>query len=304
MEEIKLHQFAEKLALLGYSKRTCNEYPKQVKQFALYLEDKEQVKSFYRINSAHIKGYQTYLQFAKVNSGKALALKTVCGILGAIKTFYQVMHREGLLETDLSIHVQLPIIRKRIPRNVPNTTEVVKLLDTVSSDKLIWIRDRAMIEFLYATGIRSEELRTIKVADYDMTEHKVFVTGKGSKDRIIPVGTWVAPFVHEYLQKCRPVFTRKNNPELLFVSVNGQMLSRSNLWYTVNKYAKQAGVQGVMPHGLRHACATHLLHNGADIRMVQELLGHRSLASTQIYTKVDIHTLQQAHSRFHPREKW
>jgi integrase/recombinase XerD len=117
-------------------------------------------------------------------------------------------------------------------------------------------------------------------------------------------GDRVEPYVSNYLENSRPKLLRKRTTDLLFVSRNGRQLNRNALWYLVQRYAKKAGVEHVMPHAYRHACATHLLHNGADIRIVQELLGHRSLASTQVYTRVDIHFLQQAHTKFHPRERW
>ena len=136
-----------------------------------------------------------------------------------------------------------------------------------------------------------------------MAENRLFITGKGAKDRIVPVGAWVAPYLQGYLEKARPLLVREPT-ELLFVSRNGRMLKRNSLWRIVDAYARKATIPRLMPHSLRHACATHLLHNGADIRIVQELLGHSSLASTQIYTRVEISLLHKAHSRCHPREQW
>jgi integrase/recombinase XerD len=304
MEIIRIHQFREKLELLGYSKRTALEYPRKIERFLRYVEAHEMIKSVVEITSEHINAYHTYLQFGKADKGRDLTIKTVCCNLGAIKVFYRIMHREGLLPYDLSEAIQLPLVRKHIPRNVPSVEDMQKILDAAEPLGNLAIRDRAMLEFLYATAIRSEELRIIRIGDYDISEHTVFITGKGSKDRIVPVGAWVEPYIVNYLEKSRPYLVGKKKTDLLFVSKNGCKLSKSNLWRVVKHYAEIAGVNNAMPHGFRHACATHLLQNGADIRIIQELLGHSTLASTQIYTRVDIHNLQQAHTKFHPRERW
>jgi integrase/recombinase XerD len=301
---LPLHQFAEQLELQNYGKRTVAEYPRKVAQCMEYLETHEQIKSIGDVTAGHLKGYHTYLQFTKKHKGKPLSTKSICGILGAIKTFYRVMASEKFIENDLSESIQLPIARKHIPRHVPGAEEVRRMLEAAEPVDALAIRDRAILEFLYATGIRSEELRTILVDDYDMTDRRVFVRGKGSQDRIVPVGAWVEPYVSDYLENSRPKLLRGKTTDLLFVSRNGCKLNRNALWYLVQRYAKKANVEHVMPHAFRHACATHLLHNGADIRIVQELLGHRSLASTQVYTRIDIHFLQQAHTKFHPRERW
>jgi integrase/recombinase XerD len=314
MDEIKLHQFAEKLELLHYSKRVVADYPATVRQFFEYLDEKESVERISDVRPEHITAYQTYLQFGKTGKGRRLSAKSIASRLGALKAFYRVMHREGLITTDLSEEIQLPVVRRHLPRHVPSAEEVRRILEAADVStpldnrpvNVLSIRDRAMLEFMYATAIRSEELRTIKLDDYDMAEHRVFIHGKGSKDRIVPVGPWVAPYVSRYLEESRPKLLRPSCEErgILFISKNGLPLNRNALWYMVQRYAKKAGAAHIMPHAFRHACATHLLHNGADIRIVQELLGHRSLASTQIYTKVDIHHLQQAHGKFHPRERW
>ena len=301
---LKLHQYAEQLELKSYSKRTVDEYPRMVGRCFAYLAENDHIRTVDEITELHLKEYHTYLQFTKKHKGKPLSTKTICGILGAIKTFYRIMSGEKLLENDLSESIQLPVARKRIPRNVPGIESLRKIIETAEPLNPLAMRDRAMLEFMYATGIRSEELRTIRLDDYDMTQKQVFVQGKGSQDRIVPVGGWVAPYVTDYLEKSRPKLLRREATDLLFISKNGRKLNRNSLWYLVNKYATKAGMEHINAHMFRHACATHLLRNGADIRIVQELLGHRSLASTQVYTRVDIHFLKMAHTKFHPRERW
>jgi site-specific recombinase XerD len=303
MEEIKLHQFAEKLALAGYLPRSIENYLSSMKPFVRFLDECESVRTWEAVTVEHLKAYQAHVQFAKINKGRCLSTVSVCCRLAAIKTFFHILHREGLLPVDLGEQLRLPMARKHLPRHVPSLGNVRALLEAAEPFTTLAIRDRAMLELLYATGIRSEELRTITVDNYDIHEHRLFITGKGAKDRIVPVGAWVAPYMRMYLEKSRPLLMRQPT-DLLFISRNGRKLNRNSLWRIVDAYAHKAGVPKTMPHSLRHACATHLLHNGADIRIVQELLGHNSLATTQVYTKVEIGQLHKAHSRCHPREQW
>jgi len=304
LEQIKLHQFAEKLELYGYARRTVAEYVACVAAFASYLDEKEGVRTWADVGEEHVKAFQAYIQFGKRAAGKPLSAKTVAGKLGALKVFYRIMHKEKLVARDLGESIRLPIARKRLPRHVPSQEDTLKLLAAAEPCNTLAVRDRAMLELLYATAIRSEELRTITIDDYDTAENRLFIRGKGAKDRIVPVGAWVMPYIEAYLEKSRPKLVRPHKPTtLMFLTNHGNPLARNELWYIVRKYAARAGIAPVMPHAIRHACATHLLHNGAGIRIVQELLGHSSLASTQIYTRVDITQLHRAHARFHPREQ-
>jgi integrase/recombinase XerD len=304
MEEMRLHQFAEKLALAGYARRTVGDYLAALRLFMRYLDEKEDVHRWEDVSPAHLKAYQAYVQFGKLNKGKNLTAKSVGGRLWALKAFYRIMHKEKLLPLDLAESIRLPVARKHLPRHVPSQEDMIRLLAAAEPLRTLSIRDRAMLELLYATGIRSEELRTIMLDDYDTAENRLFIRGKGAKDRIVPVGAWVTPYIEAYLEKSRPRLVSVRKPtNLMFLTNHGNRLARNELWYIVHKYAVKAGVAHVMPHAFRHACATHLLHNGADIRIVQELLGHSSLASTQIYTRVDITQLHRAHARFHPRER-
>lgn len=302
MEEIKLHQFAEKLEVAGFSKRIIEEYPSRLRLFMRYLEEQEHLLSWDEVTAAHINAYHTHLQFTKRKNGTYLTPGGICSRLKPIKAFYRTMYEERLIGEDLSVHVTLPRQRKQLPRHVPNQEGMKKLLSSVAGSGPLSVRDRAMLELLYATGIRSLELRTLAVDDWDSVENTLFVTGKGSKDRVVPVGEWVKPYLYEYLTAARPKLS--NNPQgLLFVSKSGRMIARANLAWIVRTHARKAGLEYINVHSLRHACATHLLENGADVRYIQELLGHSLLSTTQIYTKVDIGSLKSAHERFHPRQR-
>jgi len=301
MEEIKLHQFAEKLELAGYAKRTIESYRGLINGFFIYLDEKESVRSLAEISREHVTGYQTWLSFGKTDDGTRLGRGSMANRLHALKTFFRIMHNEGLMKQELVSGITTPRMRRGLPRFVPTVEQMKNIIEAAGSDHPITIRDRAILELLYATGIRSEELRTLRLDDWTREDGVLFITGKGAKDRLVPVGAWVVPWLEQYLTKSRPHLTGKS--DLLFVSKTGGMLARSNLAWIIRKYGRKAGVERVSPHTLRHACATHLLENGADIRYVQELLGHADLSTTQIYTKVSVSFLKQAHRKYHPRER-
>lgn len=301
METIKLHQFAEKLELLGYSRRCIEDYPYAVGRFFKYLSEHEHIESIDAVTKEHLTAYHTYLQFGRLQNGKHLANRSVTFYLEPLKTFYRIMHQEGLLAHDLSPVIITPKRHMQLPRHVPASGAITALLNAVDGKDSISRRDRCILELFYATGIRSQELRTITVDDYNRTEATLLIHGKGAKDRIVPVGWWMVAYLEEYLHYVRPTLIRTKT-NLMFISKGGSALQRNVVGYIVTKYAKKAGLDTVTPHTLRHACATHLLQNGADIRYVQELLGHAYLSSTQIYTRVDISYLKKAHAQYHPRE--
>lgn len=305
MEKILLHKFAEKLELLGYSKRCVKDYPPYIRLFFRYLEENENVKTATDIRAEHIKAYHAYLQYATQKNDVYLSTGTVYSRLNCIKTFYRVMCDENLLSENMFANITLPKRKETIPRHVPSTNEMQQLLDSVQAIDHISTRDRTLLELLYATGIRNEEIRSVTVDQCDLTEKTLFVHGKGSKDRIVPVGNWVVPYLREYLLQVRPKLVNKREPlNLLFLSKNGRMITGANLNDLICKYCKRAGLEKrITPHSFRHACATHMLKGGADIRYVQELLGHADLSSTQIYTKIDISFLKSAHFKYHPRER-
>jgi len=306
MEEIKLHQFAEKLELAGYSKRCIADYPAQVRLFFTYLEKyEEEIHTIKDISIEHITAYHCWLQCTKLKKGEYLSSVTVRSRLGAVKTFYVLMHRERLVECNLAPLIHIPKRKSSLPRNVPSEKDMQNLLNAIEPVDNITTRDKAMLELLYATGMRNEEIRTATVDMLDIQQRTLLITGKGSKDRIVPVGDWVIPYLVEYIEASRQkLLNQKQTTNLLFISKNGRRISNGNLGDIIRKYTKKAEIGlAITPHSFRHACATHLLRAGADIRYVQELLGHADLSSTQIYTKIDISFLKKAHQKYHPREK-
>jgi len=304
MDKIMLHQFAEKLELAGYSKRSVADYPALLRLFFEYLEKHEDISSIKEVTVEHITAYHGWLKYNKHRKEKYLSSGTIHARLGALKTFFRMMHEEGMLKQDISPLILLPKQKKSLPKHVPTEKEMIALLEAVVPVDPITTRDRALLELLYATGIRNEEARTSTVDNIDLQEKTLLITGKGSKDRVVPIGDWVIPYLMEYLETARPKLLNKLEPSnLLFISKTGKRITNSNLNDLIKKYARRANlVHAISPHSFRHACATHLLKAGADIRYVQELLGHADLSSTQIYTRIDISFLKQAHKKYHPRE--
>jgi len=306
MEAIKLHQFKEKLELKGYARRTISEYCDYVKQFMSYLDEHEGVKTFSEIEPEHLNAFHAHLHYTKGIKNSYLSVSSVRLRLAALKTFYKVMYEEGLITQNYAPLIVLPHEVKSIPSYVPTEDNMRKLLESITASTLLRIRNRCILELLYATGIRNEELCTLTLNSIDLREKTMFVKGKGSKDRLVPIGEWVMPWLKEYQLVSRPKLVSRNPiaTDLLFVSKNGKALKRNMLGYIVRTHSRKAGLTGrISPHSFRHACATHLLKAGADIRYVQELLGHELLSTTQIYTRVEISFLKKMHHKYHPRER-
>jgi integrase/recombinase XerD len=305
MEDIFIHIFAEKLELLGYSKRIIADYPAYVRLFFRYCEENENLTSILDIKPEHITAYHTWLQYKRRENGGYLSTATVRARLQCVKAFYSILFREAVLDRDYAPLMVLPRSKRSLPKHVPSEKEMKQLIDSVEPLDPLTTRDRALLETMYATALRSEEVRTLTVDSFDITEKTFLVKGKGGRDRIVPVGDWVIPYLMEYLTASRPRLINSREPsDLLFVSKNGRRIINCNLNTLIGKYAKKAGLESrITPHSFRHACATHLLKAGADIRYVQELLGHAQLSTTQIYTKIDITTLKAAHKKYHPRER-
>lgn len=301
MEDIKLLQFKEKMELFGYAYRTVESYVNEVKLFSRYLKEVENVTVLTELEEQHIKAWQVYLTFGKFRDGKNLTSGTVVNRLRAVKTFFNIMHKENLCPADHSASIMLPKAHKPLPKNIPTTEDMRRLLKAAGTESPIAIRDRLMMELMYATGIRSEEIRSLVLQRMNIQERTLFITGKGSKDRVVPIGEWVLPYAVEYLHTARKYLTRLKDTGLLFPTKNGWQLDGSGLHKIIQGYKKNAGLpMRISPHTFRHACATHMIQAGADIRYVQELLGHSTLDTTQIYTRVTIKDLKEAHRKFHP----
>jgi integrase/recombinase XerD len=240
-----------------------------------------------------------YLAFLKENG---LAAPSVARNLIATKMFYRFLRLEERVEQNTLELLSSPKLWERIP-HVLSPESVEKLLDAPRNEDRFYLRDRALLETLYATGSRASEVVNLRLMDLHLESAFCKCTGKGSKQRIVPLGAPAISILKIYLQDLRPLLIQadKENP-WVFVSKGGKRLTREMLWILVKKYARRAGLNAkVSPHTLRHSFATHLLAGGADLRTVQELLGHANIRTTQHYTHVDRSKLQAVHRKFHPR---
>jgi integrase/recombinase XerD len=230
-----------------------------------------------------------------------LAPSSIRRAISSIRTYYAFLVEEGVLDVDPTDRLEAPRVRRRLP-DVLSLAEVMALIESPAEGHPMFWRDRAILELLYATGVRVSELATIRVQEIDLDERLVRVFGKGSRERMVPLGGAAAEAVGRYLREVRPGLDRGEGRGILFLSRRGTPLTRVAVWGLVRDAARRAGIRKkVSPHTLRHTFATHLLEGGADLTVVQELLGHADISTTQIYTHLDLEYVHEVHRRCHPR---
>lgn len=240
----------------------------------------------------------THLSFLK---DQGLSPASLSRHLVALRSFFRFLIAEGRLEADPTENVEFPSLWKRLPK-VLSQDEVMALLAQPDRRTLLGRRDSAMLELLYATGLRVSELITLSLNNIRLEAGYLISFGKGSKERIVPLGEVACQRLEEYLRQVRSLLSKGDENHLLFLNRFGKGLSRQGFWKLIKRYARAAGIKGwVTPHSLRHSFATHLLEGGADLRSVQQMLGHADIATTQIYTHVRRERLQALYDNFHPR---
>jgi integrase/recombinase XerD len=277
------------------SKNTIDSYKRDLIQYILYLEKVESIRTIDQVERSHIIGYLLFLK----ENGKASA--TLARNIASIRSFHQFLFREKVASQDPAVHIESPKAERKLPK-VLTTHEVEALLDTPSSNEPMSKRDKAMLELLYATGIRVSELVQLDLADIHLEMGFIRCMGKGSKERIIPLGKMAQSAIERYLQDGRAFLLKGKKTESLFLNHHGNRLSRQGFWKILKQLAVKAQIKKELtPHTLRHSFATHLLENGADLRAVQEMLGHADISTTQIYTHVTKTRLKDVYSAFHPR---
>ncbi|MEN3110133.1 site-specific tyrosine recombinase XerD [Uliginosibacterium paludis] len=222
-------------------------------------------------------------------------------VLSTLRRFFRHLLQQGKIQRDPSLELGTPIPVERFPRTLTEA-QVESLLAAPEIDSVFGLRDRAMLETLYASGLRVSELVNLKLGELDRTQGLVRITGKGSKERLVPLGEWALEWIERYLLECRPRL-QINPDEHVFLTRFGGPMTRQMFWLVIKQHAAVAGIprEMISPHTIRHAFATHLLNHGADLRVVQLLLGHADISTTQIYTHVARERLRQLHSRHHPR---
>lgn len=279
----------------GLANNTLLAYRRDLNKYALYLK-KNGVEDSENIVRDNIT------EFMYVQKNDNISANSICRSLSAIRMFHRFLVRERFSKEDPTNLVDTPKIWKKVP-DVLSSAEVVAIISAAKGKGLQPLRDRAILELFYATGMRVSELVNLNVGSVNLEVGYVRCVGKGSKERIIPVGRNAREAIVKYCEKIRPKLVRDKFETHLFLSRLGKKLSRQSIWKLIKRYALKAGINPdkIMPHVLRHTFATHLLEHGADLRSVQEMLGHSDISTTQIYTHVDKERLKTVHKEFHPR---
>lgn len=300
-----LNDFLNHLSLeRSLSPNTVESYKIDLKRYIEFLT-KEKISSPEEIKEDHIS------QLIGVLSGMGLRATSIARNLSAIKSFHKFLVREGYTESEPASAIESPKLWRKLPV-VLNQHEMERLLDQSMENAYskkgktlpLHLRDKAILEFLYATGVRISELIGIKRKNLLLEVGLVRVMGKGQKERVVPIGDKAIEAVEKYLSDLRPHLAHQNSQDVLFLNRRGGPFSRMGVWKILRKYVNRVGIKKrVTPHTMRHSFATHLLEGGADLRAVQEMLGHADISTTQIYTHLDREYLKEVHRTFHPREK-
>ena len=280
---------------LGLSANTRQAYERDLRLFCKTLGFKNS-DALVNVSREKITGYMTQLK------EKGLAAATIARKLAAIKAFYRFMTAEGYMDANPAEVVEAGTKGIKLPR-VLSEDEVVRLLNQPDITTAEGFRDRTMLEVLYATGMRVSELINLTLERVDLNMKYIIAFGKGSKERIVPLGSVAAEFLQQYLEKVRPKLTHAGrNTNIVFLAFGGHELTRQRFWQIIRAYGRKANInKALTPHILRHSFATHLLDNGADLRSVQELLGHSDISTTQIYTHLTNKRLRDIYAKAHPR---
>jgi integrase/recombinase XerD len=274
----------------GLSKNTALAYRSDLMKFAAFIKEKDL--------SLDLIAHQNITDFLMGMKDDGLKPATIYRMTESIRQFYKFLSIEEILDDNPAEEVAVPKLAEKLP-TVLSKEEVVVLLNSVNENKIHAIRNRAMFELLYATGMRVSELVNLRFSDLDMKSNFVKVFGKGSKERLAPFGDIAKRFLKIYFAK-RP--QPKSPQDYVFLSKSGGKLTRVAVWQHISAAGRKAGIaKEIYPHIFRHSCASHLLEGGADIRFVQEILGHSKISSTQIYTHLDARQIQEKHKKYHPR---
>lgn len=275
------------------SLNTLQSYRRDIEQYITYLEGIN-LHNISSTNKTTVIAYLLHLQ------KKGRATSTISRNLASIRSFYQYAAKNKILDLDPTAELESPKVEKKLPQ-ILSTQEVELLLEQPKCVDLKGYRDKAMLELLYATGIRVSELISLNLADVNV-EMGFIKCNKGTRERMIPIGSIAVNALQEYLTKSRPLLIQKSDEKAIFVNINGKRLTRQGFWKIIKQYKNQAKInKDITPHTLRHSFAAHLLENGADLRSIQEMLGHSDISSTQIYAQIAKNKIKEIYKKTHPR---
>jgi integrase/recombinase XerD len=278
----------------GLSRNTLESYRRDLAQFSRWLGSRDR-PTLLDADHADIQAYLAHRYARKSKASSAARL------LSSLKRFYRHAMRSGKIGSDPTLKIEAPTLPRGLPKSLTES-DVENLIAAPDIETPVGLRDRAMLEILYASGLRVSELVTLKAAQVSHDMGVVQVVGKGSKERLVPLGEEALAWLARYLTEARPALLSGRISDDLFITARGSAMTRQAFWQLIKRYAARAALaKSISPHTLRHAFATHLLNHGADLRVVQLLLGHSDISTTQIYTHVARERLKQLHSKHHPR---
>ncbi len=275
------------------SKNTLNSYSRDLNKFSLFLKKNKKL-DFKNIEKESIVSFLQVLR-------ETQSSKSISRILSSLRNYYKFLIREEIVENNPFLNINNPKTPKRLIK-VLTVDEVKKFLESIPTSSKLELRDKAMFELLYSCGLRVSEIVNLKQGNIDLNEKIIFFIGKGNKERVCPIGYQALLHLKTYIFNARPKI-EKGRSNFIFLNKNGKRLTRQGFWKVMKKYAKKLGLKKEFyPHIFRHSFATHMLENGADLRIVQELLGHSNISTTEIYTTVTKKHLKDTYFKYHPRE--
>jgi integrase/recombinase XerD len=278
----------------GLSDNSLAAYRSDLSQFDRWLDDRGRA-GLVSASEADIYAYLGYCL------DKGIKSSTSSRLLSSLRRYYRFLIRENVISLDPTLNIDSPKLPKLLPGTLTES-EIGLLLSAPDTDDVLGLRDKAMLEVMYGSGLRVSELVALRFDQVSIEQGLIRLFGKGNKERLVPVGEYTLDWLEEYLSKARPLLVKDNVCEVVFPSSRAQQMTRQTFWHRIKKYALSSGIsKKLSPHTLRHAFATHLLNNGADLRVVQLLLGHGNLSTTQIYTHIAKQRLYDLHQSFHPR---
>lgn len=279
----------------GLSDNTLESYKRDISQYILYLNN-QNILEISGVSGATVLNYLMFLQ----TSGRATS--TISRSLASIRSFYNYLNRQNIVEEDPTLNVSSFKVEKKLPQ-VLSSNEIELLLEQPKCTDLKGYRDKAMLELLYATGIRVSELISLNLCDVNI-KMGFIKCQNANKERIIPLYSVAISAINDYIKNAREKIVLNNNENALFVNCNGKRLTRQGFWKIVKQYKALANIKkDITPHTLRHSFATHLLENGADLKSIQEMLGHSDISSTQIYAELVKNKIKEVYNKAHPRAK-
>ena len=293
--ETHFHDFLTMLRVeRNVSTHTMDAYKRDINQYLMYLGDLD-IKNLSDVKSTHIRDY------IRILSNGGMAPASISRIISSIRTYYRFLSSENILDENPVLLINNPKLPKKLP-DVLSEKEISLIINAIQESSQFYQRDKAIIELLYSCGIRVTELCNLEMSNLFIDEDLIRVMGKGNKERLLPLGVRSKKYLDDYIKHSRNSHIKKSGSSFVFVSRNGNQLTRAMINIILNKWTQVSGLKkSVSPHKLRHSFATHLLEGGADLRFVQALLGHSDISTTQIYTHIDKHYLKEVYKIHHPR---